>query len=478
MLIDDEDIIAKREHSFYGDVIAYFDHAAKFTKYPVGLLDQIKYCNSIYRMKFPIRIGEKIEVVVAYRVEHSHHKLPVKGGIRYSTAVTQDEVKALAALMTYKCAVVDVPFGGAKGGIKIDPKKCTELELEHITRRYTAELVKKNFIGPGIDVPAPDYGTGPREMAWIADTYAAFNPGIDAAGCVTGKPVSQGGINGRTEATGRGVFYGIREALDIKEDVKKLGMETGLSGKRVVVQGFGNVGYHSAKFLQEGGANIIAIAEYEGAIYDPKGLDVEEVLKHRKETGSILNYKKAKNIKRTNDALEIDCDILVPAALENQLHSGNAAKIKAKIIAEAANGPTTPQAENILDKKGVLILPDLFLNAGGVTVSYFEWLKNLSHIRFGRIGKRYDEFINRTLVDAIEKSIGKTIDKKARSIITHGADEMDLVNSGLEETMINAYHEIRNIKNSNKKIPDLRTAGFISAIDKIATSYLALGIFP
>ena len=357
-------------------------------------------------------------------------------------------------------------------------KKCTELELEHITRRYTAELVKKNFIGPGIDVPAPDYGTGPREMAWIADTYAAFNPGIDAAGCVTGKPVSQGGINGRTEATGRGVFYGIREALGVKEDMKKLKLETGLNGKKVVIQGFGNVGFHSAKFLQQGGANIIAIAEYEGAIYDPKGLDVEDVLRHRKETGSILNYKKAKNIKRTNDALEIDCDILVPAALENQLHSGNAAKIKAKIIAEAANGPTTPRAEDILDKKGVLILPDLFLNAGGVTVSYFEWLKNLSHIRFGRIGKRYDEYINKTLVDAIEKSIGKTIDKKARSIITHGADEMDLVNSGLEETMINAYHEIRNIKNSNKKIPDLRTAGFISAIDKIATSYLALGIFP
>ena len=478
MLIDDEDIIAKREHSFYGDVINYFDRAAKFTKYPEGLLDQIKYCNSIYRMKFPIRLGTKIEVVVAYRVEHSHHKLPVKGGIRYSTAVTQDEVKALAALMTFKCAVVDVPFGGAKGGVKIDPKKCTELELEHITRRYTAELVKKNFIGPGIDVPAPDYGTGPREMAWIADTYAAFNPGIDAAGCVTGKPVSQGGINGRTEATGRGVFYGIREALGVKEDMKKLKLETGLNGKRVVIQGFGNVGFHSAKFLQQGGANIIAIAEYEGAIYDPKGLDVEDVLRHRKETGSILNYKKAKNIKRTNDALEIDCDILVPAALENQLHSGNAAKIKAKIIAEAANGPTTPRAEDILDKKGVLILPDLFLNAGGVTVSYFEWLKNLSHIRFGRIGKRYDEYINKTLLDAIEKSIGKTIDKKARSIITHGADEMDLVNSGLEETMINAYHEIRNIKNSNKKIPDLRTAGFISAIDKIATSYLALGIFP
>ncbi len=478
MITDDEDIIAQREHSFFGDVINYFDRAAKFTKYPQGLLDQIKFCNSVYRMRFPVRIGDKIEVVVAYRVEHSQHKLPAKGGIRYSMAVSQDEVKALAALMTFKCAVVDVPFGGAKGGVKIDPKKCTELELERITRRYTAELVKKNFIGPGVDVPAPDYGTGPREMAWIADTYAAFNPGIDASACVTGKPVSQGGIRGRTEATGRGVYYGIREAVGISEDMKKLKLTTGLKGKRAIVQGFGNVGYWSAKFLQEGGADIIAIAEYEGGIYDPKGLDVDEVFKHRKESGSILNYKKAKNIKNTNDALEIECDILVPAALENQLHSGNAAKIKTKIVAEAANGPTTPEAEKILTQKGIIILPDLFLNAGGVTVSYFEWLKNLSHVRFGRMGKRYDEFINKTLVESIEKSIGKKIDQKAKNVITHGADEHDLVNSGLEETMIQAYYEIREIRNKNKNIPDLRTGAFVSAIDKIAASYLALGIFP
>ena len=478
MLLDDENIIAQREHSFFGDVINYFDNATKFTKYPRGLLDQIKFCNSVYRMKFPVRIGEKIEVVVAYRVEHSQHKLPTKGGIRYSTAVTQDEVMALAALMTFKCAVVDVPFGGAKGGVKIDPKKFTEIELEHITRRYTAELIKKNFIGPGIDVPAPDYGTGSREMAWIADTYAAFNPGIDASACVTGKPISQGGIRGRTEATGRGVFYGIREAVGVSEDMKKLKLKTGLNGKRVVVQGFGNVGYWSAKFLQDAGADIIAIAEYEGAIYDPKGLDVEEVFKHRTESGSILNYKKAKNIKDTTEALEIECDILVPAALENQIHSGNAAKIKAKIIAEAANGPTTPVAEKVLTKKGIMIIPDLYLNAGGVTVSYFEWLKNLSHVRFGRMAKRYDESVNRILIRAIEKSVGKKMDEKSKNIIVHGADEHDLVNSGLEETMIQAYHEIRDTRNKDNKIPDFRTAAFVTAIDKIATAYLALGIFP
>lgn len=475
----DEDVISHRDHSFFEDVCKYFDRAAKFVKYPQGLLDQIKYCNSVYRIKFPVRLKDEIKVIVGYRVQHSHHKSPTKGGIRYSLAVTQDEVKALAALMTYKCAVVDVPFGGAKGGVKIDPQACNDYEIEQITRRYTAELIKKNFIGPGVDVPAPDYGTGAREMAWIADTYHAFNPGqIDAAACVTGKPISQGGIRGRTEATGRGVFYGTREAVSISKDMKKLGLTTGLEGKKVIVQGLGNVGYYSAKFFQEGGAVITAIAEREGAIYDPKGLDVHDVFLHRKQTGSILNYKKAKNIKNTLSALEMECDILIPAALENQIHKGNAANIKAKIIAEGANGPVTPEAEQILLKKGVMIIPDLYLNAGGVTVSYFEWLKNLSHVRFGRMGKRYEELVNRTLVDSIETAIGKEINAASKKIITHGADEQDLVNSGLEETMIYAYNEIRDTWQENKKIPDLRTAAFVTAIDKIAASYMSLGIFP
>lgn len=475
-----EDLNEKREHSFFQDVISYFDRAAKYTNYPKGLLDQIKFCNSVYRLKFPLRRDDgSIEVIVAYRVQHSHHKTPTKGGIRYSMAVTQDEVMALAALMTYKCAVVDVPFGGAKGGVKVDPKKYSVVELEHLTRRYTSELVKKNFIGPGLDVPAPDYGTGEREMAWIVDTYSAFNPGqIDAAGCVTGKPISQGGIRGRREATGRGVFYGLKEAFSIKEDMDKLGLTTGLEGKKVIVQGLGNVGFHAAKFIQEAGALIICISEYEGAIYDEKGLDVEDVFRHRKETGSILNYKNAKNIKPTESALELECDILIPAALENQIHSNNAANIKAKVIAEAANGPVTPEAEKILTKKGIIIIPDLYINAGGVTVSYFEWLKNLSHIRFGRMGKRYEELVNQNFVDAIENATGKKLDEKYKKIILHGADEADLVNSGLEETMIHAYHEIRNSWKKNKDIPDLRTAAFVTAIDKIATSYMALGIFP
>jgi glutamate dehydrogenase (NAD(P)+) len=471
-------IHTKREESFFEDVLRYFDEAAAFSKYPKGLLDQIKYCNSVYRMKFPVRIKDDIQVIVAYRVEHSQHKLPVKGGIRYSLAVTQDEIKALAALMTYKCAVVDVPFGGAKGGVKINPKAYNEVELEHITRRYTAELIRKNFIGPGIDVPAPDYGTGPREMAWIADTYAAFNPGIDSAACVTGKPISQGGIRGRTEATGRGVYFGTREAVSNAKDMRKLGLTTGIESKKVVIQGLGNVGYYTAKFFEEAGAVIIAISEYGGAIRSSKGLNIDDVVKHRKETGSILNFKGAQNMKKRSLALELECDILIPAALENQINSENASRIKAKIIAEAANGPVTPEAEKILQKKGTMIIPDLFLNAGGVTVSYFEWLKNLSHIRFGRMVKRYEERVNRVLVDSIENSIGKSLNDAAKKIIIHGAEESDLVNSGLEETMVSAYNEIRDTWLEHKKIKDLRTAAFVTAIDKIAASYLALGIFP
>jgi glutamate dehydrogenase (NAD(P)+) len=476
---NNHNVTSKRERSFFGDVLDYFNKAAEFTKYPPGLLDQIKDCNSVYEMKFPVRIKNQIKVITAYRVEHSQHKLPVKGGIRFSLSVNRDEVMALAALMTYKCAVVNVPFGGAKGGVCINPRDYNEVELEHITRRYTSELIRKNFIGPGIDVPAPDYGTGAREMAWIADTYAAFNPGtIDAQACVTGKPISQGGIRGRTAATGRGVYYGVRECLSNKSDLKHLGLETGVEGKKVVVQGLGNVGYHSAKFFSEAGAKVIGIAEYEGSIFDPKGIDIDKLMKHRKETGAILNFPGSKNLKNRGDALELECDVLIPAALENQVNSSNAGRINAKIVAEAANGPVTPEAEKVLLKKNILIIPDLYLNAGGVTVSYFEWLKNLSHVRFGRMGKRYDEIINQTLVESIESAIGKKLDESSKKIFTHGADEEDLVNSGLEETMVGAYNEIRETLKSNKKIPDLRTAAFVTAINKVAESYYALGIFP
>ena len=467
-------------HSFFGNVTRHFDRAAAFTQYPKGMLEQIKQCNSIYRFQFPLRnLDGTVEVISAWRVEHSHHKLPVKGGIRFSPNVSEDEVMALAALMTYKCAIVDVPYGGAKGAVQIDTKRYTAEQVERVTRRYTHELSKKNFIGPGIDVPAPDYGTSEREMSWIADTYMAVHPGhLDGLACVTGKPVTQGGIRGRREATGRGVFYALREACSHADDMQTLGLARGIEGKRLVVQGLGNVGFHTSKYCREGGALIIAIAEQEGAILNPGGLDEGKVFAHRKETGSILNYPGAANIPRTEEALELDCDVLIPAALENQITLKNAHKIKAKILLEAANGPTTPEAEEILRDKGVLIIPDLYANSGGVTVSYFEWLKNLSHVRFGRMGKRYEEAVEHRLLRAIEVATGRYFTEADRTAIVRGADELDLVNSGLEETMIVAYNCIRDALKGNPKLKDLRTAAFLNAIDKIARSYMELGIFP
>ncbi len=464
---------------FFDSVSAYFDQAAALTQHPEGLLDQIRVCNSIYSFQFPVRTQRGIEVISGWRAQHSHHKLPVKGGIRYSEDANEDEVKALAALMTYKCAVMDVPFGGAKGAVKINPKNYTVEELEQVTRRYTAELIKKNFIGPGVDVPAPDYGTGQREMSWIVDTYSAFHPGqIDALAAVTGKPVSQGGVRGRLEATGRGVFFGLREVCSHLDDMKPLGLEKGLEGKRIVVQGLGNVGYNAAHFCQHGGAIIIGLAEYEGAIYNPKGLDVESVMKHRKETGSLMNFPGATNLASREEALELECDILIPAALENQITEVNAPRVKAKILAEAANGPTTAGATQILLRQGVLVIPDIYLNAGGVTVSYFEWLKNLSHVRFGRMGKRFEQRSFENLLQVVEKNTGRTLSDEERKLVARGADEIDLVNSGLEESMAVAYNQIREVWKSDSRIPDLRTAAFIAAINKIATSYSELGIFP
>ncbi|MEN9697357.1 MAG: hypothetical protein RLZ56_778 [Bacteroidota bacterium] len=471
---------ANQEYSFFQSVERSFDKASQYTKWEAGILEQIKACNSIYSMRFPVKMDDgRIEVIEAYRVQHSQHKSPCKGGIRFSMAVNQDEVMALAALMTYKCAIVNVPFGGAKGGIKISPRTLSPYELEKITRRYTSELVKKNFIGPGIDVPAPDYGTGEREMAWIVDTYQSLKPGeIDAAGCVTGKPISLGGVRGRKEATGLGVFYGVREVCLMPEVMEKAGLAVGIENKNVIVQGLGNVGYYTAKFFREHGAKVIAIAEYEGAIYCKEGLNEEAVFQHRKSTGSILNFPGATNIEKSADALEMECDILIPAALENVIDGNNAPKIKAKIIGEAANGPLTPEADEIFAKRGILVIPDMYLNAGGVTVSYFEWLKNLSHVRYGRLEKRFTENANINILKQIEELTGKKVTQAEKEIIAHGPDEIDLVHSGLEETMINATREIMEIWKANPSIPDMRTAAYVCAIDKVGTSYAELGIFP
>lgn len=474
--------IGKSDYTFFETVGYYFDKAAVYTPFDDGILEQIKACNHVLRVRFPVRLGpnlDRIEVIEAYRVQHSQHKTPCKGGIRYSEDVNQDEVMALASLMTFKCAIVNVPFGGAKGGIKVNTKKYTELELERITRRYTAELVKKNFIGPGIDVPAPDYGSGEREMGWIADTYMAMKVGdVDGLGCVTGKPVSQGGVRGRKEATGLGVFYGIRELCNQKAIMDKLHLPLGVEGKTVVVQGLGNVGYHSAKFFRQGGAKVIALSEYEGAIMNPNGLNEDEVIAHRKKTGSILDFPGATNLSSSDAALELECDILVPAALENVITQDNAHNVKAKIIAEAANGPVTVEADAILTKKHIVVVPDIYLNAGGVTVSYFEWLKNLSHVRYGRMEKRFTENVNTNLVAQIENLTGKTMEHKDREHILHGADEVDLIYSGLEETMITSLHDILHIMEEHPDIDNMRTAAFVLGIKKIGMSYRELGIFP
>ena len=464
--------------SFYEHVENYVDAAAAHTKMPKGLIGQIKACNSVLQIRFPVKIGNEYRVIEAYRVQHSHHRVPTKGGIRYSELVNQDEVMALASLMTYKCAIVDVPFGGAKGGIRINPKELSESQLQRITRRYTTELIKKNFIGPAVDVPAPDYGTGAREMSWILDTYLAFQPGnIDAYGCVTGKPVSQNGIRGREEATGRGVFYGIQHAMSFRDDMKAIGLGTGVDGKSVIVQGFGNVGYHSARIFEEAGAKIIGVSEWEGGVYNPKGISVAALSKYQKENKTIRKFPGGKWIKNPG-MLEQECDILIPAALENVITNENAPRVKAKIIAEAANGPVTPNAQKILLEKGIMIVPDVYLNAGGVTVSYFEWLKNLSHVRFGRMDRRFNESSYNNIVDLIEQKTGRKVLKREKEFVARGAEEVDLVRSGLEDTMIHAYNEIRSVWKRKEGIEDLRTAAFVTALGKIGEVYIAMGVFP
>ena len=468
--------------SFFQKVNTDFDKAAQFTDYPHGLLEQIKVCNNSCHFTFPIKRDDgTIQTIHGWRAEHSHHKLPTKGGIRYSTLVNEDEIMALAALMTYKCALVDVPFGGAKGGIQLDRREYSETELERITRRYTYELIQKNYIGPGVDVPAPDFGTSETEMAWIVDTYLTIAPDkLNAIACVTGKPIEQNGIHGRKDATGRGVAFGLEEACSIIEDMKPLGLPPGLNGKSVVVQGFGNVGYHAAKFLMEADARVIGIIERNGGIHNPQGFDVEKVAMHRAETGSILGYPGAKLIENPNDGLELECDILIPAALENQLTAENAPRIKAAIVAEAANGPTTPKADEILQERGIMVIPDTYLNAGGVIVSYFEWFRNLSHVQLGRLGKRFEDSTQHAMLHAVEKATGYEFSDDERQLI-HGADEEDLVNSGLQDTMIRAYQEIRETRmqhRSKNDTVDYRTAAFINAIHRIAKSYMQLGIFP
>lgn len=472
--------MSSTQEKFFESVQRNFDRAAAHTDIHPGLLHQIKVCNAIYQTNFPVRIGDTFQVIEAYRVQHSHHRLPTKGGIRFSDMVDQEEVMALAALMTYKCAIVDVPFGGAKGGVKINPRNYTTEELERITRRYTVELIRKNFIGPSVDVPAPDYGTGEREMAWILDTYQTFKGGeIDAAGCVTGKPVRQNGISGRKEATGRGVYYAIREVFNDDFQLKKIGATKGIAGKTMVIQGMGNVGsYTGLTAQQEGDVKIIGLSEFEGTVYSEQGIDMQAALDYRAANGTIVGMPGTVTLNNRGDWAGIECDILVPAALESVLTKDNAHMVKAKVVAEAANGPISAEAAEIILKNGSIIIPDMYCNAGGVTVSYFEWLKNLSHIRFGRMDKRFNQNTYENLVSTIEGLTSKRINERDRQILTKGADEVDLVRSGLEETMISSYYQIMETYHSYPKVDNLRDAAFICALNKVASDYMTLGVFP
>ena len=472
-----------KEPSFRESVDLMFNRAASLMDLPPGLEQKIRVCNATYTVRFGVRLRGEIHTFTGYRSVHSEHMEPVKGGIRYALAVNQDEVEALAALMTYKCALVETPFGGSKGGLCIDPRKYEEHEMEQITRRFAYELAKRDLINPSQNVPAPDMGTGEREMAWMADQYARMNTtDINARACVTGKPLNAGGIAGRVEATGRGIQYALREFFRHPEDIAKAGLSGKLDGKRVVVQGLGNVGYHAAKFLaEEDGSRIIGIIEWDGALYNPDGIDVEAVRNWIVKHGGVKDFPDATHSTDGASVLEADCDILIPAALEGVINLDNADRIKAPLIIEAANGPVTAGADEILLKKGTVIIPDMYANAGGVTVSYFEWVKNLSHIRFGRMQRRQEEARHELIVSELERldrylgdAWSMSPDFKAKYL--KGADELELVRSGLDDTMRIAYQSMREVWHSRDDVEDLRTAAYIVAIDRVAKSYRAKGL--
>ena len=471
------------EPSFRESVDLMFNRAVRLMDMSPGLEQKIRVCNSTYTVRFGVRLRGKIETFTGYRSVHSEHMEPVKGGIRYALSVNQDEVEALAALMTYKCALVETPFGGSKGGLCIDPRAWDEPELEAITRRFAYELIKRDLINPAQNVPAPDMGTGEREMAWIVDQYSRMNTSdINAKACVTGKPLNIGGIQGRVEATGRGVQYALHEFFRHPEDKAKAGMTGDLDGKRVVVQGLGNVGYHAAKFLSEDdGCKVIAVIEHDGGLHNESGLNIEEIRNWMITTGSIKGYPAAAYVENGAALLETDCDILVPAAMEGVIHMGNAANIKARLIIEAANGPITFGADEILRAKGTLIIPDMYANAGGVTVSYFEWVKNLSHIRFGRMQRRAEENRHLALVQELErlssdKGLGWTLSPGFKDKYLRGAGELELVRSGLDDTMRSAYQAMRQVWHGREDVDDLRTAAYIVSIGRVAQTYRSKGL--
>jgi len=471
------------EPTFRQSVDTMYNRASRLLDLAPGLEEKIRVCNATYTVRFGVRLKGKIQTFTGYRSVHSEHIEPVKGGIRFAKSVNQDEVEALAALMTYKCALVEIPFGGSKGGLCIDPREYKDEELEIITRRFAYELAKRDLIHPSQNVPAPDMGTGEREMAWIADQYSRMNTTeINSRACVTGKPLNAGGISGRIEATGRGIQYALREFFNHPNDMKKAKLKGTLAGKKIIVQGLGNVGYHAALFLStEDDALITSIIEKDGMLVNAKGLNVQKVYDHLTEHGNLIDCDEGKYIQETRNGLEQECDIIIPAAIEGTINLDNAENIKASLVIEAANGPITAAADEILNKKGVVIIPDMYANAGGVTVSYFEWVKNLSHIRFGRMRRRQEETRNSLLVKELNRilkgsGLKTRLSNEFIKKYSEGAGEIELVRSGLDDTMVNAYQAMSEVWNSRDDVDNLRLAAYLLSIERIASTYHAKGL--
>ncbi len=409
----------------YEVALQQFDKAAQYVPMKEGIYKMLRKPKRELTVTFPVRMDDgSVEVFTGYRVQHHDVRGPFKGGIRYHPDVTLDEVRALAMWMTWKTAVVNIPYGGAKGGIVCDPKKLSPKEIERLTRRYTSEI--SLIIGPDTDIPAPDVNTNPQTMAWIMDTYSMLE-GHATPAVVTGKPIDIGGSLGRLEATGRGVVFTTVEAL------KHLNIP--LEETTVAIQGYGNAGSVTARLMQELGAKIIAVSDSKGGIYNPNGLDALDVLRHKRETGSVVGYPGADNI--TNEELiALECTVLVPAALENQITQENADAVRARIVAEAANGPTTPRADEILHEKGVFVIPDILCNAGGVTVSYFEWVQDLQSFFW---------------------------------------DEEE-VNERLHRIMTRAFRDV--LSTSQERQVDMRTAAYILAVSRVVRAVELRGLFP
>nr|AGC84406.1 glutamate dehydrogenase [Locusta migratoria] len=447
-----------------------------------GILQTIRATERFLRIFFPIRRDDgTYEMIEAYCVHHSQHRLPVKGGLRYSLAISPDEVEALAMIMTFKCATVQVPFGGAKGGIRINPKCYSKLEIEKITRRYALELMKRKCLGPALYVPAPDINTGPREMSWIADTYIkslGFDD-IAALSCATGKPIDQGGINGRDGATGRGIFHALDFVIKQDEWMRFINLEPDWACKRFIIQGFGNVGKSCATSVVAAGAKVIGIQECDHALWNEKGIDIEDLLEYMDEHDTIKGYP---NAQAAENVTFKECDILVLAAVEKIITCKNANEIRAKIVCEGANGPITPAADKILQDRKILVLPDIFCSAGGVTVSYFEFLKNINHVSFGRLHFKYETDSYIQLMQSVELSLRRckieceiNPTEQFRKRLCEPS-EKDIVDAGLKYTIERAGIETLRTASELQLCLDVRTAAYCNAIEKIFRTYDNAGL--